>query len=318
MEPRRLVVLGAGAIGASLGALLYEAGAPVVLVARGANGRAITERGVDLRLPSGSRTVRVPCVEDVRALDVTADDLVMLTTMGQHTAEAIEPIARDVCVASFQNGISPIERIYDRGHPTLAAMVYVPAERRAPGVFALSQVPTFGCVLIGGWPSGHTPWCDWLARRLAAVGFAAEAEADIAPWIGAKTLANLAGIVVALCDDPPSDVVDAARAEAIAVFRAANVPCRSIADLSARVGETRLVEVDGVMRKGGSTRAALARGDALETRSIHGTVIDLGRERKMATPINDALVALADRAVRERLPAGSMSAASLRVAVGLG
>jgi 2-dehydropantoate 2-reductase len=316
-SPRRLIVLGAGAIGASLGALLFEGGAPVVLVARGANGRAIAERGVDLRLPGGSCIVRVPCVDDVRAAAVTSDDLVLLTTMGQHTAQAIEPLPRDVTVASFQNGLIPIEQVHGRGHPTLAAMVYVPAERRAPGVVALSAIPRFGTVLVGLWPRGDAPWADELARRLSAVGFAAETEADIGPWIRTKLLVNLGGVVVALCDEPVPDVVEAAQAEAVAVFHAAGAPFHDIDALIARVGKLELAEVDGVLRRGGSTRAALARKEPLETAVLHETVLDLGRRAGVATPVNSALVAMAERASREGVRPGSMSSASLREAVGL-
>jgi 2-dehydropantoate 2-reductase len=82
----------------------------------------------------------------------------------------------------------------------------------------------------------------------------------------------------------------------------------------ARVGELRLAEVDGALRRGGSTRAALARGEPLETAALHGTVIALGRRAGLATPVNEALVALAERAFREGLRPGSMSPSSLRAA----
>ena len=47
-RPNRVIVLGAGAIGASVGALLYETGVSVVLVARGEHGRVMAQRGLDL------------------------------------------------------------------------------------------------------------------------------------------------------------------------------------------------------------------------------------------------------------------------------
>src|SRR5437764_12436732 len=126
MQPRRVVVVGAGAIGASLGALLFEAGVPCVLVARGEHGRAMAERGVDLRFPSGARTIRVPVATEATP---TRDDLVLLATMGQDTDQALASIDGGVTVASFQNGTSPLDAIAARGHPTLAAMVWIPAER---------------------------------------------------------------------------------------------------------------------------------------------------------------------------------------------
>jgi hypothetical protein len=54
-----------------------------------------------------------------------------------------------------------------------------------------------------------------MADRLRIVGFRAEIESDIGPWVRAKLLVNLGGIVAALCDDPPAEVIAAAQDEAI-------------------------------------------------------------------------------------------------------
>ena len=89
MNPERVIVLGAGAIAASIGALLFETGAPVVLVARGEHGFVIAERGLDLRLPSHSRIVPIPRAGDICELAPTRRDLVLIATMGRNTAQAV-------------------------------------------------------------------------------------------------------------------------------------------------------------------------------------------------------------------------------------
>jgi threonine dehydrogenase-like Zn-dependent dehydrogenase len=104
MQPRRVFVLGAGAIGASVGALLFEAGVDCVFVVRDSeHGRAVVERGVDLRFPKAARTIRVPTATTTTA---TPDDLVLLATMGHETDAALEGVDPRVTVASFQNGVT--------------------------------------------------------------------------------------------------------------------------------------------------------------------------------------------------------------------
>lgn len=310
MQPRRVFVLGAGAIGASVGALLFETGVDCVFVVRNSeHGRAVVERGVNLRFPTSSRTIRVPTATTSSA---TPDDLILLATMGHHTDAALEGVNPHISVASFQNGVAPLDAILRRGHETLAAMVYVPAERRAPGVIALPGMPVPGTVFLGAWPAGEGRFGGWMTSRLRLGGFRAEIEHDIGPWVRAKLLVNLGGIVAALCDDPPAEVIAAAQDEARAVWRATGQRFEDVAALAARVGDLRAESVDGVERVGGSTRAALGRGDRPETAYLHRPIIDAGRAAAIPTPVNERLVALAEEAAEKHWVPGSMSAEDVR------
>jgi 2-dehydropantoate 2-reductase len=151
-----------------------------------------------------------------------------------------------------------------------------------------------------------------MVARLIDARFRAEAEPNIAPWLRAKLLTNLGGIVAALCDAGAPDVVEAAQSEARAVWRAAREPFEEIDTLMSRVGPFGLAPVDGRERIGGSTRAALARGDRLETASLHGTIVSGGRAVGVPTPVNEALIRLAVEAERERWTAGAMAPDVLR------
>ena len=53
-------MIGAGAVGGTIGARLAQAGVPVALVARGAHGRAMAADGLLLRTPHGDARVRPP------------------------------------------------------------------------------------------------------------------------------------------------------------------------------------------------------------------------------------------------------------------
>lgn len=317
--PARIIVLGAGAIGAPVGALLHECGVPVVLVARGEHGRALRVAGLDLRLPNGSRTLPTPSVATLAEAQPAPNDLVIVSVMSQDTPKAVADLSPQATVLSLQNGSSAPDFLAARGHTLLAGVAYVPAERRAPGVVVLPGTPQPGTLLLGAWPPAPSPvhWIEWLIERLRGVGFRAEHEPTLAPWARGKLLENIAGIAVALCDDPPDDVADAARDEARAVWKAAGLAYVTSKDLLERMGELRVVPVDGQKRVGGSTRHALQRRQPLETRSLHQPIIDLGILHGVPTPVNCGLVRLAEEAVASSWRPGSLSADALRAAVGL-
>jgi 2-dehydropantoate 2-reductase len=311
----RIVVVGAGAIGAGLGGLLAESGAEVVLVARGAHGQALAEQGLLLRTPQGARRLRLPVWPALRPGQVLGDDLVLLSVMGHHTAAVLPGLPPGHPVVSLQNGLAPRDQLVAAGHPCTAAVVYVPAERRAPGEVLLAGAPVPGTVWLGGWPAGARPEAARLAELLRAAGLRARAVDEVGPWVRAKLLTDLGGILVALCDAPSLAVVEAVRGEARAVFAAAGQSVAGLEDLVDEMGHLDVVPVDGHVREGGATRHALRRGDPLETATLHGTVIELGQRHGVPTPVNVRAVALARRAEAEGWRPGRLSAAELERAV---
>src|SRR2546426_9576274 len=68
VTPMRVVVLGAGAVGAYYGGQLARLGHEVTCFARGANLAAIGERGLEVRTPEGVFRAPVKATEDLDAL----------------------------------------------------------------------------------------------------------------------------------------------------------------------------------------------------------------------------------------------------------
>jgi 2-dehydropantoate 2-reductase len=89
----RFVVLGAGAIGGVLGGCLTEYGHEVVLIARGEHFDAMSRGGLRLESPDETITLPVLAVESPAAIDFREDDVVILATRTQGTAEAIRALA---------------------------------------------------------------------------------------------------------------------------------------------------------------------------------------------------------------------------------
>ena len=103
----KFAVVGAGAIGAFVGAMLSRAGEDVALVARGAHLRAMQEHGVRVRGEIGEFTAHPKATNDPAAIGPV--DVVLLT-LKAHSLTGMAPrlaplIGNDTCVVSAQNGI---------------------------------------------------------------------------------------------------------------------------------------------------------------------------------------------------------------------
>jgi 2-dehydropantoate 2-reductase len=103
----RFAVLGAGAIGAYVGAALCRGGADVTLIARGAHRAAMAERGVRVLSPRGDFTAR-PAVTD--QIDAVADADVVFVALKAYSLPEIAPalgrlLRPDAAAIWAQNGI---------------------------------------------------------------------------------------------------------------------------------------------------------------------------------------------------------------------
>src|SRR5690348_12003256 len=87
----RYVIIGAGAVGGTIGGRLAAAGREAVLGARGAHGAALGEHGLRLRVPEGELTHRLPVVEAPDALGtLRADDVLVLAVKTQDSESALQ------------------------------------------------------------------------------------------------------------------------------------------------------------------------------------------------------------------------------------
>ena len=134
----KIVVMGAGALGAYFGYFLQQAGNDVTMVARGAHLHALQAHGITIRTPDGELKATV------KATAVPADagnaDLVFLATKAYSNEEAIEairPLVNDHCpVMTIQNGVEGVHDLAKAFGPAhvLPASVAIGCGIVEPGV----------------------------------------------------------------------------------------------------------------------------------------------------------------------------------------
>ncbi|MPZ28542.1 MAG: ketopantoate reductase family protein, partial [Micromonosporaceae bacterium] len=316
----RYVVIGAGAVGGTIGARLHLAGRPVTLVARGEHLAAVRERGLRLATPDGERTLDLPAVGGPDGLVLEPDCVLVLAVKSQDTAAALATwadvpvrgggVAADrLPLVCAQNGVANEPAALRLFAQVYAVCVWLPASYLAPGVVSAEGHPRPGMLHLGRYPHGTDRTAEQIATDLSAGGFVTQVRADAMRWKYGKLLGNLGNGVQALFSSGDGRLAGRAaelparlRAEGEAALAAAGIAHTSRAEEAAERGEqVQIGRVAGRARGGGSTWQSLARGaGSAEADYLNGEIVLLGRRYGVPTPANLAVQQAVRRAVRDR------------------
>ncbi|CAM5707778.1 hypothetical protein SALBM135S_07742 [Streptomyces alboniger] len=325
----RYIIIGAGAIGGTVGCRLAETGHDVVLVARGAHRAAVEAHGLRLVTPGGTQVHRIPVVESPADMgELGRDDVLLLAVKTQDVEAALDawgplPVAGGGTAAEVlplvcaQNGVES-ERIALRRFDRVYGMcVWLPATHTEPGTVAAGGVPYTGMLHLGRYPGGTDETAERIAADLEKSNLLAPVVPDVMRWKYGKLLANLANAVEAVTGLITTDEARAlhgrARAEGEAALAAAGIAwVGEVEQRETRGDRIRFDPFDGSERGGGSSWQSLHRGTGrIEADYLNGEICLLGRSYGVPTPVNDALRRVANTFARERRPAGSMPVAEL-------
>ncbi|HVT71287.1 MAG TPA: 2-dehydropantoate 2-reductase N-terminal domain-containing protein [Trebonia sp.] len=326
----RYIIIGAGAVGGTIGGCLAQAGHEVVLVARGAHLDALRSGGLRLGTPAGTETLTVQAVGGPEEIGLRPDDVLVAATKSQDTGVLSEwarqpvagagPAGRELPVVCAQNGVANERFALRRFRHVYGACVWLPATHIAPGEVAAHGAPKAGLLFVGRYPSGTDETIERVAADLAGSRFLAPVSADVMRWKYGKLLSNLNNAIEALCGprDPgvDGDQADAARelrerttAEGAAVLDAAGIGYATADEVRAVRGhQVDSGSVGGSPYAGNSSWQSLTRGTgSIEADFLNGEIVLLGREHGVPAPVNEALQFLANRAAADRLPPGSVT-----------
>lgn len=319
----RYVVIGAGAVGATVAAELHRAGIDTLLVARGAQLVALRAQGLTYIRPDGTHQLRIPVVAGPAEVGLTDGDVLVLATKTQDTEAAVRewawrpvkradgttgPAATNLPLVTLQNGLDS-ERIALRFFArVLGAVVWIPAQFVVPGEVVNHAAPVPAVLWLGRYPSGADTAAEPIAAGLRHGGFTVHTVDDIVGHKAAKLIGNLVNGLDALY--PPSALRDIAldrlRAEAAAVYRAAGITPAGRPALDFRADD-----IAGHPRVGNSTWQSLARTGSTEIDFLSGEIVLLGRLHGVPAPANAAIQARLHRAATEGTAPGSLDDADL-------
>ena len=326
MGAMRYIVIGAGAVGGTIGGRLFESGHEVVLVARGPHLDALRAHGLRLATPDGTSTLRIPAIGRPGELELRDGDVLVLAVKTQD-AEAVlaewawQPVrggtvaAESLPVVCAQNGVASERFALRRFRQVYGMCVWLPATHLEPGTVEAEGVPLAGLLHIGRYPAGTDAIATRIGGDLADSRFLAPVTAEAMRWKHGKLLSNLSNAIEAVCGfgaaeaDPSAVLRRRATAEGAAVLDAAGIAHASEEESAQVRGDrVRILPVNGSPRAGGSSWQSLTRGTgSIEADFLNGEIVLLGRERGMPTPVNEVLQRLANQAARERRAPGRMT-----------
>ncbi|MGZ4876335.1 MAG: ketopantoate reductase family protein, partial [Candidatus Angelobacter sp.] len=115
----KIAILGAGGVGGYYGGLLARHGHDVCVLARKSNLSALQERGIEIRTPEDSFTVRVRASDDVK--DFGAVDCALVAVKNYSLAE-IAPAAaflagQGALIVPLLNGVEVVDQLVAHGVP---------------------------------------------------------------------------------------------------------------------------------------------------------------------------------------------------------
>jgi 2-dehydropantoate 2-reductase len=332
----RYVIIGAGAIGGALGAVLARAGTPVVLVARGRHAEVLATAGITVRTPDGTFRTPVTAAHGAEHVRLTDRDLLVFTTKTQQLDAALQewvdqPVhgpdgvvgtaGERLPAMTALNGVAAEEKALRYFRRVFGICVWLPAVHVEPGEVIVPSWPVAGQFHIARWPGSISTQDDadllsGLAETWSSAGIGVRIPDDVAPWKYNKLLSNLGNAVGALAAEvaDAGDVVAAVRAEGEKVLRHAGIEWISFeTSTAARADGPSIRAVPGW--NGGasnSTWQSLSRntGD-VETDYFNGEIVRIAHRHGITAPLNAALAHAARAAVRNGSGPSRYSAAQL-------
>jgi 2-dehydropantoate 2-reductase len=339
---RRYLIIGAGAIGGTVGGVLTRAGIPTVLVARGRHADVLAATGLTLRTPDGIFHTEVSSVSDPEQLRLTPDDVLVFTTKTQqldvalqqwvdqpvHGPDEVLGTAGELLPAlTALNGVVAEEKALRYFRRVYGICVWLPAVHLQAGEVIVRSWPTVGQFHIGRWPAHLSMGADDdllqdVNTAWSSAGIRTTVVDDIAPWKYNKLISNLGNAVGALASDGADlgQIVKMLREEAERVLDSAGIEFVSFeVSTAARVNGPTPRPVPGAdTGASNSTWQSLSRntGD-VETDFFNGEIVRIAHQHGITAPINGALAHLAREAVRDELGPGHYSAPQLADQLGI-
>ena len=315
----RYIIIGAGAVGASLAAEFETHGIAYVLVGRGAQIAHIVRHGLTYRRPQSTRQIRLQAVDSATPPALRPDDRLVLTVKTQDVEAATEfwawqpvdggGLASDLPLVTVQNGLAAEDIALRRFSRLYAASIKIPARYTVTGEVVVGGMPNLGVVTLGRYPHGLDDTARAIAADLATAGYLTEARADIVRWKAEKLIHNVTNATELFDATPEARAAFAGGVadEARTVLAAAGLDPAHPSERTVDISGWHVAEDSGIERGQQSTWQSFTRGTSSEVDYLNGEIVRLARLNGIPAPHNAALQQAVARLARNGGQPGSVA-----------
>jgi len=305
----KVAVIGAGAVGGTIAALLHRAGHEVEVTARGEHLAAIADRGIRLSGAWGEYVAHVTASERLQS----APDIVFVTTKAHDAAAAVSDagdLLDGIPIVIVQNGLGGIS-VASTANPrarVVGALALFAASYLSPGDVAVTAT---GSVYLGAGAGGAVVLAETvLGEVLPAVvtpGFAGALWTKlVVNQINALPAITGMSAQAVIADPGLRRIMTDGMQETVRVALVTGVRFAPLQGLShlilvtfarvpfvvAQLLPLLLARRMGTVPNPGSTLQSIRRGQRTEVDYLNGAVVEAARAVGRAAPVNSALVAL--------------------------
>ncbi|WP_022873294.1 ketopantoate reductase family protein [Nesterenkonia alba] len=302
MSIGRIVIIGAGAVGAGTAAELALRGREHLLIGRGEQIRHIAAHGLSYRRPDGVTQVPITTCEGIEAAELQPEDLLIMATKTQHVEEASQQVAwksvgegtaaTDLPILTLQNGMEAERILLRRFERVYGGSILIPASYTRTGEVISGAAPKIATFVLGRAPRGLDDTAEQIADLLRGIDWLVQTSDDVIRWKARKLLHSVKnGLELLNTDDEARQRAGKAlSAEARAVFDAAGIDPADDAERTVDLSQFQVDERSGYSPGQQSTWQSFTRGaSSHEADYLNGQIVLLGRELGVPTPVNAAL-----------------------------
>lgn len=296
-QMKKILIVGAGAVGGYFGALLSRSGADVTFLVRPGTYSRISRDGLQIKSIQGDFTVRPSLIQ--HGSEIASADLIILAVKCYDVSSALEEIAPLVkkggTILTLQNGVDTEERIlsYFGSDCVIAGVAYITSRLAGPGIVEHHRR---GIITFGELSGEKSDRAAQLHRLLSGAGISAHLTSRIrqAKWEKLCWNATFNPLSVILdhpislvLDSPPLlEVVRQGISEVIAVAASEGI------EIGREVVEETILVSSQFREYHTSMYEDYKSGRPTEIEHLNGDLMRRGEKRGVPTPIHRTLYAL--------------------------